>query len=154
MVEEDLRQYQVEIERLNEECERLDADDDTRATIQPRLLQLNQRWQHLQTQFMQFKKPSGSIFMETQIEPKNALTAASGVTMEMKRESSSEVITTIMTQITKVTFTSRSPEFMVNVGKLIIIVQKIGRHLDSMESSSKIYEDFSGHEDDLKVIFY
>jgi predicted RNase H-like nuclease (RuvC/YqgF family) len=145
VVEEEMKQYQAEIIRLNQECDRLDADDEARAVIQPRLLQLNQRWQHLQTQFMQFKKPSDSIVLESQIEPAQASLAASGVS-----KSSSAVITTIMTQITKVTFMARSSDFMINIGKLIVIIQQLKRHLDSLESA-KIYEDFSGHEDDLKV---
>jgi len=145
---EDVRECEVQIEHLNDRCSKLDADDETRIAIEPRLLQLNNRWQHLKVQFKQFKKPSEPN-EEDQLEPAVASTSSSAITREAEKRTLTTVITMVTTEVTSLSFTRTN--FATNVNKLLDIIQQLGQYLQSEQFSAKVYEEFSLHEDNLKV---
>ena len=150
VLDEEVRECELQIEHLNDRLKKLDAHDETRLTLEPRLLQLNNRWQHLRVQFRQFKKPSETVDKDD-TEAILASTSSSSVTKETEKKTLTTVITMVTTEVTKLTFTKTSPDFITNVKKLLDMIRQLEHHLESEQFSVKVYEEFSLHEDNLKV---
>ena len=166
-LEAEFCQHQAEVEKLNQEAEKLE-DGGKQDVLQPTLLTLNHRWRDLQTRWAQYHPPTDTTdsvnVMETvtveRAAPVAALPTREDVSMDTDSTATPEdnktvvtTITTITTRVTKVTF-SEVPvaQYIENLEELSNLVGEVESELQSPILQQGLqYEEFSKQEDKLKV---